>query len=490
MTLKDWALKYADLGFNVIPISPKSKRPMVKWQKYMLEKVSKNQIQSHWSRYPESNIGLVCGEISNLVVVDIDPRNGGEAYAKKLTFPSTICSLTGSGGRHYYYAWDRRIKKSRPFPGIDIQSDGSYILAPPSYTTGPYSFHKNELLQLPLAKPPHWLSNLSHANPFSKPKEWQAILNGSKAGSRHQNALKIAGAYMARTRNAELTLLGVKGWNAGNKPPLPDEEIEKMVGYVVKKYNQQAPDMEVSDTSSLIKEPVPPLDWLIQGLWPSGCGFVAGDSEQGKTWLVLDMALSIAMGIPLLGEFIPKQIGNVLVVEEEQNQTEIIQRLDLLLKGHGKSKNDLKNFYTIIQQGIQLPNSTDKLIERIQTLECKAVFIDSLSAIHGTDEISNKEMRPILNSISKIHNETGASVIVIHHMSKPQPGTTKNPLFRLRGSSALLAWADTVIAFDPMETGNHMLKFKMRGAPKPNQFELIRTYDPVESTVKLSKGGI
>jgi putative DNA primase/helicase len=100
------------------------------------------QIKEWWTRWPNSNLAIVCGAKSNLVVVDVDPRNGGLETLEILcgTYgPMALTTLTcqsGGGGLHLYFRHPQRGEKVRNriglLPGIDIKADGGRIVAPPS----------------------------------------------------------------------------------------------------------------------------------------------------------------------------------------------------------------------------------------------------------------------------------------------------------------------------------------------------------------------
>lgn len=67
-----------------------------------------NQINSWWKKWPDANIGIATGEISGILVIDVDPRNGGDVELRKLfdehgEFPVTLKSATGGGGLHYLF---------------------------------------------------------------------------------------------------------------------------------------------------------------------------------------------------------------------------------------------------------------------------------------------------------------------------------------------------------------------------------------------------
>jgi Bifunctional DNA primase/polymerase, N-terminal len=96
-------------------------------------------INRWWRWWPSSNVGIATGIVSGLLVLDIDPRNGGEASYDQLRkkFPAAFADLfevqTGSGGTHLYFEC-RSPAPSRAniLPGIDVKADGGYVVAPPS----------------------------------------------------------------------------------------------------------------------------------------------------------------------------------------------------------------------------------------------------------------------------------------------------------------------------------------------------------------------
>lgn len=100
-------------------------------------------VAQFWATRPW-NIGLPTGQINRLLVIDIDPRNGGfnslddfEAIRPGGPLPRTLTAHTGGGGRHLFYSLPAGvvIKKGpmhKDFPGIDIQADGAQVVLPPS----------------------------------------------------------------------------------------------------------------------------------------------------------------------------------------------------------------------------------------------------------------------------------------------------------------------------------------------------------------------
>ena len=132
----EMALKYRqELKWSVIPIKPKSKEPLFQWKEYQKRFPPIEQVKKWWTENPHAGIGVVCGKISNLVVVDIDGENGNETLKSNEIFlddQPTPVSKTYRGHQYFYsYPEDDPIK-SFSFDGGEIRSDGNYVCVDPS----------------------------------------------------------------------------------------------------------------------------------------------------------------------------------------------------------------------------------------------------------------------------------------------------------------------------------------------------------------------
>ena len=87
-------------------------------------------------RVPGGLLAIRTGTVSALVVVDIDPRNGGQPDHNLMTPTATV--TTGGGGWHLYYRHPgHRLRPELPsHPGVDVKADGGYVVAPPSVHPG------------------------------------------------------------------------------------------------------------------------------------------------------------------------------------------------------------------------------------------------------------------------------------------------------------------------------------------------------------------
>jgi RecA-family ATPase len=82
--------------------------------------------------------------------------------------------------------------------------------------------------------------------------------------------------------------------------------------------------------------------WLIEGLWTrAAVGFIGGVPKLGKTWLGLDLALSVATGTPCLGRYAVAERGETLVYLAEDHPAEVRQRLTSLCRHRGLDVRDI-----------------------------------------------------------------------------------------------------------------------------------------------------
>jgi hypothetical protein len=91
-----------------------------------------------WRQWPDANVGIATGAKSKLVVLDVDPRNGGYDSLQQLrqsygSMDTPLRVVTGGGGWHYYFGWhEGGLAPSTLAPGVEVKGNGQYVVAPPS----------------------------------------------------------------------------------------------------------------------------------------------------------------------------------------------------------------------------------------------------------------------------------------------------------------------------------------------------------------------
>lgn len=107
--------------------------------------LDEEKIALYWGAWPTANIGIDCGR-SNLTVVDVDVKNGAQGRATlkwvlerhAAAFSAAELVSSPTGGYHYYMTGAGAWPHNAFGPGIDLQSTGRYVVAPPSRAFGQY----------------------------------------------------------------------------------------------------------------------------------------------------------------------------------------------------------------------------------------------------------------------------------------------------------------------------------------------------------------
>lgn len=193
------ALSLLTLGWSVVPLhsvrsgrctcgsgtcAAPGKHPHIHWEPFTDRLPLEEEVCRWWNRWPQANLGVVTGATSGVVVLDVDPRNGGDATLYELeclygSLPSTVTALTGGGGRHFYFCHPGERVPCRPIArGLDLKGDGGLVVVPPSLhvSGGQYVWDLGGAPgERQLAEMPEWLVALArdrsvqqHADPSTR----------------------------------------------------------------------------------------------------------------------------------------------------------------------------------------------------------------------------------------------------------------------------------------------------------------------------------
>ena len=142
------ALSYAGRAIPVFPCEPGGKRPLT-YNGFWDATTNERHIKAWWGRWPAANIGVPTGERSGLLVLDVDPRDGGPQSLIALErrngpLPRTARARTGGAGVHVFFKYpaQKQVRNSAGWlgPGLDVRGEGGYVVVPPSRTQGPYEW--------------------------------------------------------------------------------------------------------------------------------------------------------------------------------------------------------------------------------------------------------------------------------------------------------------------------------------------------------------
>ena len=91
------------------------------------------EVNDWWNQWPDANIAIVTGKISNLVVFDVDKQDAIDYAEEEGGFPITVKAISGKGCHIYVQYPEFEVRNSTNTDlGLDIRADGGYIVAPPS----------------------------------------------------------------------------------------------------------------------------------------------------------------------------------------------------------------------------------------------------------------------------------------------------------------------------------------------------------------------
>lgn len=444
------ALMYAHLGLSVIPLH--GKRPYFdNW--YEVASKDDATIERWWTQNPTDNIGIATGTKSQVFVVDVDPRNGGEESIELLfnrhgKFPRTWEAVTGSGGRHYYFRMPNFAVGNVVgyHPGLDIKGTGGQVVCPPSIhpdTHKPYEWDGlNEITEEPLSEAPDWL--LDSLREKGPKQQHVAIPLRIPKGVQHHTLVSLAGRLrMMGMDETEIYCLLSKVNERRCEVPGPDKNIAaiaksmsryqphernlyseanklwRMTRHVETQAEAERAEMRPVDAMELMRKPIAAPKMIIGDLLHNGLTIVAGRPKSGKSWLSLQLALSVSSGGIFIGALPVDTPGRVGYFALEESESRTASRLHRLVAIPDISLQNIEFLYSIkplMNGGLQ------QLEAYIAKTSPTLVIIDTLLAlVRGQGGKRSDVLRNDYEEVSalqKLATKHGTAILVVHHTSK------------------------------------------------------------------------
>lgn len=494
-------------GFKVFPIKKGAKFPPL-WKDWP------TRATSDVSDFPpDANIGIHC---EGLLVVDIDPKKGGDNSYAKLDiiygFPHTLVTLTPTGGQHLFY----RMPEGQQAPntveklgkGLDSRGYHGYVIAPGSTVkAGDYRFSADA----EIAPAPEWLilklgTIMPKTGTIAEPvadapdaiveraREWLASAEPSVEG---QGGDARAYAVAARLRDfgvseQQAADLMLNHWNDRCEPPWTPGEIAIKCRNAYS-YAQNEPGVAAAmpedfpvhvDETVTSGERVEKVNktrhvarrlsefansetrgpgYLVKGLLQRrSYAEMFGAPGAGKTFTALDVAYCVAAGLPWMGRKV--HAGLVLYLAYE-GVGGMVKRAQALRQKYGQA--DVPLYVVGASYNLREPAGRRDLAATLAELPQKPVLIvlDTLArALMGGDENSAQDVGAFNTAVGALIDATGACVMILHHSGK-------NKNAGARGSSALLGAIDTELEVD----SNQIVARKQRDVEigEPVGFKLV-----------------
>lgn len=499
-TMRDRALAIAALGFRVFRLRPESKLPAHE-KFYDSATADPQRVAELWTEAitedsTANNIGILCG--NGLLVLDLDTKAGKQGEASLAALEdlgldtATLTAESPTGSRHLFYATppdaDVRNSAGRLGNGLDVRGHHGFVVAAGSVLpNGEYRWLN---AGTPIAPAPDWLIRMCaprgprDADPhiavedseaFTRAAEWlennapEALEGAGGNDTTFRIACRLKDFGVDQPSALDL-LLG--HWNETKAlPPWSPEELETLVGNAYR-YGASAPGIasaqaDFSDVSALIgatPAPEPPakrprlyavwpdeavrrateqrVEPLIKGLLDTrSLSAIYGDSNTGKTFVAMDMALHVAKGLPWAGR---KTAAGFVVYLAAEGGAGSFKRVKAWHDEHGLDPAQTK--FALIPCPVDLRSTegdTKALVGLIRQEEKRAgesttlLVVDTLSrALAGGDENSSVDMGGFIRNVDAMRSALGCHLMLVHH-------TGKNAAKGARGWSGLRAAIDT-----------------------------------------------
>jgi hypothetical protein len=217
--------------------------------------------------------------------------------------------------------------------------------------------------------------------------------------------------------------------------------------------------------------------WLVEGLWgDASVGVIGGAPKCAKTWLGLDLALSVATGTACLGQYAVPKPGPVLVYLAEDALPVVRQRVQGMARHRGLDFARVE-LYVITAPVLRLDRDPDRtrLWETTRRLGPRLLILDPLVRLHGIDENHAGEVAELLAYFRKLQRQFELAVLLVHHTRKNATGGVAAGV-GLRGSGDIHAFGDSNLYL--RRTKEHLvLSSEHRAAPAspPVFLELVAT---------------
>lgn len=400
------------------------------------------------------NYGLVwpadCSE--RVVVFDLDDGGGAERpwrdrmldlVAQHGPLPPTKTTTTPSGGRHAFYRWpaDVPVPAGDELFGFTVRWPGrGYLVGPGSrigdreYTAGPVT----EIADLPA----RWVEAAlaeRPAVPRQTPTGEAITVTGFALPDRIPSGRRYAAVrdYVASRYNAGLGLDEL--WELVRTQVAPRFEVPKTEAELRADFERvtaklaerlgapaHAPreprsmeEIEASsiDAADLLALDIPPLQWIVPDLLPEGTTVLAGPPKLGKSCLVYQVAVEVAIGGELLGRGIEQ--GDVLYLALEDGKRRGQTRLRAALGDRGMPRGRLEVRWSAARLGEGLEAELVDWLDGHPS--ARLIAIDTLQRVRARGDARRNAYEVDVEDLGRLQSlfrDRSVGLLVVHHSKK------------------------------------------------------------------------
>lgn len=228
--------------------------------------------------------------------------------------------------------------------------------------------------------------------------------------------------------------------------------------------------------------------WLVQQLWArAAVGILGGSPKSCKSWLALDLAVSVASATPAVGRFPVDDSGAVVLFMAEDSAALVKQRVAGLCAQRALQLHTLP-LHLITEPVLRIDRIRDQ--QRLQHTLCalrpRMLVLDPFVRIQRIDENDAGQVAAVLGFLRQLQRSLDLAVLVVHHARKN--GSAAQPGQNLRGSSDLHAWGDSNL-FLKRKADALTLSIEHRAAPAIDPLSLRLSADGTHAHLTLVDDG-
>lgn len=218
-------------------------------------------------------------------------------------------------------------------------------------------------------------------------------------------------------------------------------------------------ELKIYSSEYIMNTPMKPIEYCVDGLISQGLFVLAGAPKVGKSWLALDMCLSIAKGEKVLGK--ETLCGHAVYLSLEDSLIRLQNRLYELTDEPSDNLN-----FAIMAESISngLPEQIEYCRKRFDDL--KIVFIDTLQMVRNESESSYGSDYKELSVLKSLADKLGIAIVLVHHTRKCSDG---DPFNMISGSTGLSGCVDGSMVLIESKRGSRKAKLYCVGRDIENQ---------------------
>ena len=218
-------------------------------------------------------------------------------------------------------------------------------------------------------------------------------------------------------------------------------------------------ELKIYSSEYIMNTPMKPIEYCVDGLISQGLFVLAGAPKVGKSWLALDMCLSIAKGEKVLGK--ETLCGHAVYLSLEDSLIRLQNRLYELTDEPSDNLN-----FAIMAESISngLPEQIEYCRKRFDDL--KIVVIDTLQKVRNESESSYSSDYKELSVLKSLADKLGIAIVLVHHTRKC---SDSDPFNMISGSTGLSGCVDGSMVLIESKRGSRKAKLYCVGRDIENQ---------------------